>query len=308
VWDQTTIEPHDAYAAIDDLVRSSGLWEYDQWIVSWQDGQPGPAPMTLEELLPVATRTDTQIRALVDEALVASRSAALDRASDATTRERWWLAATAAIGLFLTVSAVAAFVLYVRRVRERHRQASLDPLTGVGTRHLLDDRTAVLLADDEFATHLVAVVDMDRFKLINDTWGHTVGDLVLVEVAKRLQQIVDDICLRHHGTVGTLVRLGGDEFLVSLHSRGRLDPDDLRMRLEDARASTIAARDGERVDLSFSIGVTLLHGPSVLSEAMDAADLATYEDKAARGVSSTERNDTWPAGELAAGDGERTPH
>ncbi len=292
VWYPTTDAPHPLYDRISDLVRSSGLWEYDQWIVSWQDGEPGAAPLTLDELVSVATTVDSATRVLVDEALMSARADALDEASEARTRERLWMVATLVIVVALLAAGGVAISAYVRRLRERHRLASLDPLTGAGTRHLLDERTATLLADPVYASHLVAVIDMDRFKLINDTWGHTIGDLVLVEVAKRLQQISDDICLRRPGTVSTLVRLGGDEFLLSLHSRGLLDEDDLRLRLEDARRASILARDGERVDLSFSIGITTLAGPGVLTQAMDAADLATYEDKAMRGVGGAPATDS----------------
>lgn len=295
VWYPSTPEPHALYGQIDQIVRASALWEYDQWIVSWQTAtDPGDPPLTLEEMVDTAASVDTAVRALVDTTLETERAGAEDDADGATTRERWAIVLAIAFALLAVGAAAMVVVRLVRRLREKHRLASLDRLTGVGTRHVLEEQTAVRLSDPGYASHLVAVIDMDRFKLINDTWGHTVGDLVLVEVATRLRRVVGDICIGRPGTEGTIVRLGGDEFLVSLHSRRALDPDDLLRRLDDIRSASIVARDGERVQLAFSIGLTSVTGPGTLSEVMDAADLATYEDKARRVGTLGDRRDHAP--------------
>ncbi|QKQ27869.1 diguanylate cyclase domain-containing protein [Candidatus Reidiella endopervernicosa] len=86
--------------------------------------------------------------------------------------------------------------------------ANHDPLTGLANRLLLNDRleSAIKRMNREQGQLAVLFLDLDRFKVINDTLGHPVGDTILQQVAKRLSA-----CLRANDTLG---RLGGDEFLV----------------------------------------------------------------------------------------------
>jgi len=91
------------------------------------------------------------------------------------------------------------------------RMATHDALTHLPNRHLLQDRLEQVLASDRRYNLKMAVlfIDLDHFKIINDTEGHEVGDLLLKEVASRLLQ-----CVRKEDTVA---RQGGDEFIVVLH-------------------------------------------------------------------------------------------
>ena len=83
-----------------------------------------------------------------------------------------------------------------------------DPVTGLPNRAAVNDRLATALARLRRGTGVVSVIfcDLDRFKTVNDVYGHQVGDLPLAEVARRLQSAV-----RPEDTVG---RIGGDEFVV----------------------------------------------------------------------------------------------
>src|SRR5262249_27826800 len=109
-----------------------------------------------------------------------------------------------------------------RSEREIHRLAYFDSLTGLPNRVLFKDRVTQAIAHARrYRYHLALLfLDLDRFKMINDTLGHNVGDLLLKHVADRLSD-----CVRHSDSIGRsmeiegtheLARLGGDEFTVLL--------------------------------------------------------------------------------------------
>jgi diguanylate cyclase (GGDEF)-like protein/PAS domain S-box-containing protein len=159
--------------------------------------------------------------------------------------------------------------------------AFYDPLTQLPNRRLLIDRLSLALAASGRHRHRGAVlfIDLDHFKMINDTEGHDVGDLLLIEVARRLRS-----CVREGDTVA---RLGGDEFVVML--------EDLS---EDERsAATQAETVGEKIRHialepyqlgereyhgSLSIGICLfLDTGAGIDELLKHADVAMYQSKAA---------------------------
>ena len=99
---------------------------------------------------------------------------------------------------------------FPRRLDQLARQAFRDPLTGLPNRALFVDRLAHALTRTERRGELLAVLflDLDRFKVINDSLGHSAGDQLLVGVSQRLS-----VCLRPEDTIA---RLGGDEFAMLL--------------------------------------------------------------------------------------------
>ena len=127
-----------------------------------------------------------------------------------------------------------------------------DPLTGLANRGLLMDRLGQALTRTRRRPGSVAVLffDLDRFKVVNDSLGHAVGDDLLVEVANRLEGGI--------GPAGTVARLGGDEFVVLAEEVA--DVDDalaLARRLRQAVAAPMAVPGGQQVVVTASVGIAL---------------------------------------------------
>jgi diguanylate cyclase (GGDEF)-like protein/PAS domain S-box-containing protein len=178
-------------------------------------------------------------------------------------------------GAFLkAVANVLASAISRRRMYERvQHQALHDPLTGLANRTLCHDRLAQALARSRRSGKPVAVffVDLDRFKAVNDRYGHAAGDAVLIEVAHRLADVV-----RPSDTVG---RFGGDEFLVICDDLDEQQAAGLRDRLA-AIARTPVETGGAVHRLSASIGFT--HGDASTRDPdalIRAADEAAYRVK-----------------------------
>lgn len=130
-------------------------------------------------------------------------------------------------------------------------QATHDPLTGLPNRNLLQDRLQQVLhlAQRKGSKGALAFVDLDNFKLINDSLGHGAGDKLLVEVARRL-----NACLRETDTVA---RYGGDEFVLILGDYGGLsDTLHILHRVRDAVGEPIML-DNQEVRVDCSLGVSV---------------------------------------------------
>jgi diguanylate cyclase (GGDEF)-like protein len=154
-----------------------------------------------------------------------------------------------------------------RRVRdgELQRLAFHDALTGLPNRSLFEQRIAETLAVEEPA--MVAFLDLDDFKQVNDSLGHAAGDRLLEICGERLRN-----ALRAEDTVA---RLGGDEFAILV--RGASEPDLVVERLFDVLATPVLL-EGKRLHLRASVGVaTTDSGHDLLRN----ADLAMYAAKAA---------------------------
>ncbi len=154
------------------------------------------------------------------------------------------------------------------------RLAQFDQLTGLPNRSLLRERVNHALARAMRSGSGVAtlILDMDRFKEINDMLGHEVGDKLLVEAAKRIRASVRD--------QDTVARLGGDEFAVVLEgvSEAREVLPVIERIVDSLRKVTNL--DGHEVNASSSIGIAMYpENGNNLSELLRAADLAMYQAK-----------------------------
>lgn len=150
-----------------------------------------------------------------------------------------------------------------------------DPLTGLPNRRLFQDRVehALVRLGRHKTRHALLMFDLDRFKLINDSYGHPVGDVLLVHVASLLQ--------RNLRPEDTCARLGGDEFAILLEDV--TDPQQAievaeRILADVARASVINEHE---VFVSASIGIATTDHADSLEALVAAADSAMYSAKAA---------------------------
>ncbi|GAA3367804.1 cyclic Di-GMP phosphodiesterase RmdA [Streptomyces sannanensis] len=156
-------------------------------------------------------------------------------------------------------------------------EATHDALTGLPNRTLFFERLEKALASDKGSRFGLCYLDLDGFKAVNDSLGHSAGDRLLVEVADRLQS-----CATGPGEM--VARLGGDEF-VALTTRpgtGR-EPDDLAMRILSALSVPIRL-EGRELTVRGSIGVVEgTAGERSPAEVLRSADITMYRAKSAGG-------------------------
>lgn len=179
------------------------------------------------------------------------------------------------LSLLIAVSSVMILVVLVTLAAlywERlvlKRMAYSDPLTGLPNRHAMNyEFDETLRGDQEYA---VLFIDLDQFKLINDTLGHDTGDLLVKEVGSRISQFVNK--------ERRIFRLGGDEFLLLSSDLKQMPAESLaEMILEELRHPYLL--EGNELYITSSIGISYApqHGRS-RTELLKAADTAMYYAK-----------------------------
>ena len=152
--------------------------------------------------------------------------------------------------------------------------ATTDALTGLANRRRFFAAAEKLLRETQTGAHFaVGMVDVDDFKLLNDSEGHAVGDEALVAVARRLRASL--------GSQAILGRIGGDEFALLVPVSAGDDPAPEAMIAElGVACGRVQVRPG--VAVSASVGVRVLGAPVGIDEALHLADEALYAAKAAR--------------------------
>ena len=175
---------------------------------------------------------------------------------------------------------ISGIILNSRNITERKRveealqhQAMHDDLTGMPNRALYDDRIdqALRAARRDQTSLAVCWLDLDRFKEVNDAFGHRYGDLLLKAVTARLRSAVR--------ASDTVARLGGDEFAIILPDASERTAVDIATRIHKALAKPIEI-EGHSPQVAASIGIALypLHGEDATTLAAHA-DVAMYEAK-----------------------------
>ncbi len=210
-------------------------------------------------------------------------------------RERYTLR-TFASALCTAVRNASAYA-ELNRVAEEHAHAARhDALTGLANRrHLLDRGTELLSQRRAEGVVALLLIDLNHFKEVNDTLGHTAGDRVLVQVAERLRGAVrgDDL----------VARLGGDEFAVLFHALPA--PAVAAHRAEtllNALHEPIEL-DGMRINVEASGGIAVAPSSGGVTELLRRADVAMYQAKRTgrRIVTYAAARDTADLGRLALG-------
>ncbi len=162
-----------------------------------------------------------------------------------------------------------------RLFRQISYQATHDPLTGLVNRREFENRLGHALDDTrltEDTTHALLYVDLDQFKVVNDTFGHRAGDSLLTQVSQRIQANIR--------TTDLLARLGGDEFGILLERCDEQQAievaESIRMSIEEYRFDWQEAFTNVRC----SIGIVMVTRDNAdMAEVMSSADVACYSAK-----------------------------
>ncbi|PXA94217.1 GGDEF domain-containing protein [Nostoc sp. 3335mG] len=206
-----------------------------------------------------------------------------------------WILVPLGIPLFMSVRVLlrnfaTLLAASLNSAEQNHRLASHDPLTGLRNRQGLAESLAQLIVAPDQRLALLCL-DLDRFKPLNDQYGHAAGDAALVAVAERLRAIGGDTAL--------IARLGGDEFLLAVSG---LTPDQAQ-QLAERTAQAIAGRgyaiDGAgQVEVGVSIGYACFpEDATSVAQLRTRADDALYRAKRSGGV---QRHRTRPPLDTAA--------
>lgn len=163
-----------------------------------------------------------------------------------------------------------------RQASEMEHRAFHDPLTGIANRALLMDRLGLALTEAERtgATTILLMIDVDDFKYVNDTLGHSVGDQLLCEIAARLEGLIR--------AGDTVARFGGDEFAVLAEEASSGLGETLAQRIVDTLNAPMNI-SGQHITPRASVGIAETHGSSPVDaeDLLRNADLAMYAAKAA---------------------------
>lgn len=180
---------------------------------------------------------------------------------------------TITVTYFFVLSLICVLLLTEKLREEVNRHATFDMLTGLLNRRAFTHLASAGLAQ---ATHRGApasllLIDIDRFKLINDTYGHEVGDGVLRQVSERLHASLraDDI----------LGRIGGEEFAVFLPCTSRAAAEQIAERVRLAVAGQPVLLDDLTLQPTLSIGVSVATREDTLQSCLSRADKALYAAK-----------------------------
>lgn len=262
--DQSAIDRYRKMYERTSAVGHIGVWECDLATerLTWTNGVydifelPRGAPVTREVVLGLYER-DSRLRMerMRRKAIEACASCSLDVRIRTTTGQRRWIRLTIEVeaenGKAVRIFGLKQDITQEKELLERLRRlAEIDPMTGLANRSMFEGRLArALAAKGGIAPPVaLALIDLDGFKPINDTFGHAAGDECLRQIGRRLRAV-----FRRPHEVG---RVGGDEFAVLV--RGPRSEAEVAALFEEAIAeiSRPIPAEGRELSVGASIGVT----------------------------------------------------
>nr|CRH05541.1 Diguanylate cyclase/phosphodiesterase with PAS sensor [Candidatus Magnetococcus massalia] len=174
---------------------------------------------------------------------------------------------------------VLGSVITMKDITEKHRlaerinyQARHDQLTGLFNRHSFSDLCRTSMEQmKEGDVHTLCIIDLDRFKTVNDTCGHKAGDAALKEISEMIQNHI-----RKHDHAA---RIGGDEFTIFLEDCKQEQANVVMDKLLDEIKAYRFVWSGQSFTLGFSIGICEIHPHIHFEKSFQAADAACFEAK-----------------------------
>ncbi|WFU13419.1 diguanylate cyclase (plasmid) [Rhizobium sp. CB3090] len=164
----------------------------------------------------------------------------------------------------------------IRIQRALENEASVDPLTKLPNRRVLQregDRCSKIAETNRIPFSII-MIDIDHFKKINDSWGHSFGDTVLARVADVIRQTIrkTDVAARY----------GGEEIVLLLPNTSEKFAAIVAEKIRSNVEATVLVADHERINVTVSLGIACSHQPSTnFKQILEAADKALYLAKAA---------------------------
>src|SRR5665648_54168 len=236
----------------------------------WVDGAAEREQSAKQEMRPATAATALAVSSVATAAGLAVLIAG--------TRGHLSTLAVALAGVTLLAAAARsqlAFRLLAVMANLRRRAAITDELTGLPNRRALYAEGQTRLGNAQHPRRALLMMDLNKFKEVNDSLGHHTGDLLLVQVGARLRETLraDDV----------LARLGGDEFAALLEDAGHDEATDVATKLAAALAESFVL-DGVTLHSSMSIGIALFPDDGAdLSALLRKADIAMYRAKTSGG-------------------------
>jgi diguanylate cyclase (GGDEF)-like protein len=228
------------------------------------DGPPDAAPPAVGTVIPTNLESHDGDTAIGELRLRFHGEVTL------TEREQYTLR-TFAAALCTAIRNASTFAETQRLAADHALAASQDPLTKLANRRKLEEYGSSALSRPARGVTALVLLDLNRFKEVNDTLGHAAGDTVLVEIARRLEAAA---------TANDLVtRFGGDEFAILLTE---LPAPPVAMPRTQAVLASIAAPielDGMRISVEASAGIAIADGSADITELLRRADVAMYQAK-----------------------------
>jgi diguanylate cyclase (GGDEF)-like protein len=202
-------------------------------------------------------------------------------------------AAAVALTAFVVMRQILALVANNKLVAQLDHSANHDPLTGLPNRSYYNRRLQEALAAPDDRSVTLALIDLDDFKMVNDTLGHEMGDVLLVEVSRRLRG-----CVR---TADTVARLGGDEFVVLLQRAEPAELAEIVDRMLGAFSEPVVTT-GHELPVRASIGIADGRSGADPSVLLRQADMAMYAAKELPGTAALHYDEDIAAGFLTKPD------